>query len=811
MARLRLLARTGAICFVAAAGFVAGGCSPERHSEAIFFTPKRVATARENLRRYAWAKSVFDSLRTLAEDAASRSPEELRAWVPEATPTRAVDCPLCGANWRGYIWEWSPRDPDALRCRRCGGRVVPDAFPANDSVVVHDPQGVRHVLPAYRDPGGKRYLLWERLGYQHLRRVGEWLEALAAVYAVAPEPRLARAARVLLLRLAEVYPGYALHDWTNYGTRSWPRAGKISGWNYEDAVFLVRCGKAFDATSSSPVWTQAERDSVKRGLFRCGADFLTAVRPDQGIVNDIPFRFAGVAWAGRILKDHRVMRWVLDDELGIVPFIRSRWFPDGTWGERSPSYDLMALRSFHEAVEALEGYSDPPGYHGPDRFENVCLRDIRRLREIYEHPFRLTYPDGTLPPLNDSHAGERPPALLAEAGLAWYGTDVFLKNLALALGDTCLARGSAYALFHRPPNAPERLRRLLTVDSSRARSGFRSDYLGLAALRERVFGEEAMLTLQYGGIHGGHDHHDKLDITLFACGREMLSDLGYVYWAHPDRFLWMRRSLAHNTVTVDGINQTLAGGSCVLFAPGSWVQAVEAEAPNVYSLVTTVFDRQLVWVQHGKRGYAVDVFRVRGGNKRDWSVHAETSALTLKGVSLSPVVGVPGCDYAYQQLRQVRAGVLRGPLIAEWVWHRVPAARLRLRLLAPTRARVFVGNGPAQRHLKERGRTLPFLIVRDKDGDATTFVAIWEPTRATRTFLDARLVRCEPEAEGWPVEVALRLDEQTEDRVCTALRDEPALKSTVGQTTFGWTGRIGVVRLRKDRVVRAFWRKAFSP
>ncbi|NOZ57003.1 MAG: hypothetical protein GXO73_09490, partial [Calditrichaeota bacterium] len=492
---------------------------------------------------------------------------------------------------------------------------------------------------------------------------------------------------------------------------------------------------------------------------------------------------------------------------GIVPFIRSRWFPDGTWSERSPSYDLMALRSFHEAVEALEGYSDPPSYQGPDRFENVRLQDVRRLREIYEHPFRLTYPDGTLPPINDSHAGQRPPALLAEAGLAWYGADVFLKNLAVALGDTDLASGSAYALFHRPPDAPERLRRLLTVDSVRARPSFRSDYLGLVALRGHAFGEEAMLTIQYGGVHGGHDHHDKLDLTLFACGREMLSDLGYVYWAHPDRFLWTRRSLAHNTVTVDGINQALSGGSCVLFAPGDWVQAVEAEAPNVYSLVTPVFNRQVVWVQSGERGYAVDIFRVRGGRTRDWSAHAETADLRLKGATLYPVAEVPGCDYAYHQLKGVRSGRVRGPLQVDWVWREKPRARLRLYLLSPTRGQVYVGEGPAQRHQGEQGRTLPFVIVRDQDQEATTFVAVWEPSRGTSAPLEVQLVRCEPGAEGWPVEVAVRVDERTEDRVCTALRDNPGLQSTAG---FGWSGRIGVIRLDRGKVVKAFWRNAFS-
>ncbi|HFE53711.1 MAG TPA: hypothetical protein ENK07_09710, partial [Bacteroidetes bacterium] len=461
--RLRSFGRAGALCLLAAMSLGASGlwAGPVQKETSFAFTPKRVATARENLSRYAWARTVFDSLRARADYAAGRSEAALRAWIPDYAPTRAVDCPRCGANWRGYIWQWSLDDPNALRCRRCGARVVPDDYPRNDSLVVRDPQGRAHVLPVYRSSEGKQYLLWERLAYQHLQQVGRWLEALAAVYAVTGEERYANTIRILLLRLAEVYPGYALHDWTHFGTRPWPRAGKISGWNYEDAVFLVKCGKAFDATAASPVWKTAERDSVKRGLFRCGADFLTAVRPDQGIVNDIPFRFAGVAWAGRILQDHNVMRWVLDDELGIVPFIRSQWLPNGTWIERSPSYDLMALRNFHEAVEAVEGYSDPPDYQGADRYEDVSLLRVRRLRQIYEHPFRITYPDGTLPPINDSHAGQKPPALLAEAALSWYNSDRALFDLATVLGDSSLSRGSAYALFHRPPDAPERLQKLL--------------------------------------------------------------------------------------------------------------------------------------------------------------------------------------------------------------------------------------------------------------------------------------------------------------------------------------------------------------
>ncbi len=801
-------AKNAVYALVCAGALLAGTLSA---GEARFyFTPERVQMARENIRLHEWAKTVFDSLRREADRAVIVAQRGSQDWIAACTPTRVLNCPVCGSWWDQYIWLWSSDEPEVLVCRRCGARVSPIRYPANDTLYVRDPTGTRRAMPVYRDSTGKAYPVLERLAYQKLMQLGRWLEALGCVYVVTGDERYAQAVRRFLLRLAQVYPTYALHDWYHFGTKPWPQAGKISGWDYEDAVLIVQCGKAYDAVRDSPVWCPGERERVKEGIFRSAADFLTALRPDQGIVNAIPFRYAGVAFAGRILRDAEVMRWVLDDELGVATFIRCHWFPDGTWCERSPSYGLMVLRTFHEAVEALMGYSDPPGYRKPDRVEGFDLRRIRRLRNIYEQPFRILYPDGTLPPFNDSCAGDRPRYLLADAGYSWFRSELSLRNLARALGDSLLRRGNVYSLFHRPPDAPERLRELRQAGRSSVDSSYRSDYLGVVALRGRAFGEPAMLTLQYGGIHGAHDHHDKLDITLFACGREMLSDLGYVYWSHPERFVWMRRSLAHNTVTVDGINQALTGGRLILFDEKEWVRAVEADAPNTYSLITDVFDRQVVWIERDGSLSLVDVFRVRGGKYRDWSAHAETEELRLAAPPLQSVAELEGRDYAYEHLKNVRTATITESVRAEWAWRTRPEARLRLYLLSPLPARLYLADAPAQRKMSEAGRLLPYLIVRHAGSAPSTYVAVWEPFRNSPAVAEVRLRRCAQERDDWPVEVELLYRDGENVFVLTSVEDEPTVSSRIGDQQLRWRGRIGAVRVRDAKIAEAIWFRAYS-
>ena len=62
--------------------------------------------------------------------------------------------------------------------------------------------------------------------------------------------------------------------------------------------------------------------------------------------------------------------------------------------------------------------------------------------------------------------------------------------------------------------------------------------------------------LGYGGLMGmGHAHQDKLNVALWAYGREILFDGGGSSYAWDKWRVWSRSSLSHNCVLVDGLGQ----------------------------------------------------------------------------------------------------------------------------------------------------------------------------------------------------------------------------------------------------------------
>jgi uncharacterized heparinase superfamily protein len=172
--------------------------------------------------------------------------------------------------------------------------------------------------------------------------------------------------------------------------------------------------------------------------------------------------------------------------------------PDGVHRERSTHYHCIALRSFAGMRENCRrfGVAVPDGFD--ERLGRACefARDCRR-------------PDGTIPALSDADSGD------------------YTELLALA------AR-----LLERPD--------LLESRSAKFVDG------GYFIEHDR----ERYLIFDCGPLgDGGHGHYDALSIEAWAGERPLVLDPGRYSYAEPER-RWFRGTAAHNTVTVDGLDQT---------------------------------------------------------------------------------------------------------------------------------------------------------------------------------------------------------------------------------------------------------------
>jgi hypothetical protein len=161
----------------------------------------------------------------------------------------------------------------------------------------------------------------------------------------------------------------------------------------------------------------------------------------------------------------------------------------------------------------------------------------------------------------------------------------------------------------------------------------------------------------------GHEHYDSLNLLLFGAGRELVSDLGYTHTiARP----WTMTTAAHNTVLVDGENQSAGAGAAralgnvLLFnADDPDFQVVQANAPGAYAKATT-YQRALIAVRapDGTQ-YVADVFDVAGGAQHDWILHGSAddeqslelqNAQTHEPLSMQPQASLLPADFSFTPL-----------------------------------------------------------------------------------------------------------------------------------------------------------------
>ena len=75
----------------------------------------------------------------------------------------------------------------------------------------------------------------------------------------------------------------------------------------------------------------------------------------------------------------------------------------------------------------------------------------------------------------------------------------------------------------------------------------------------RSYGDECWGVFDTGPLgDGGHGHYDHLAVELWAAGRPLALDAGrFTYADGPDGWRrWFKGTAAHNTVQVDGLDQT---------------------------------------------------------------------------------------------------------------------------------------------------------------------------------------------------------------------------------------------------------------
>ncbi len=674
--------------------------------------PPEIAAAR--------AEAIKAGLRTLLELPDSR----LLELIPTRTGFIACDCPNCDQGVQGGQLQWRLEEPGVLVCRYCRQSYPTPKYPEDRFLEVKDPLGRMQQYPFYQDASGLKYFFQAR-GWR-LARDFFMLAAydLAQVYHFTADQACARKAALILDRFAALYPGFIVvreSSQQDQGFQEHPpydtQGGKWGRWYYDEMPTpLIR---AYDLIWNSGALEKLDeqrgaalRRRVEEDFFR-GAVRHVRTYPEY-YANPSPRIYEGLAVLGRVIGEPDLVHDAARRTQGI--FENSFMF-DGVWKEGTFGYHDMTMRGLEPVLEALAGYSDPPGYADPTdgtRFDHLNPRQqIPMLPVAQKAMERFCYPDGRPLPVHDSWARLR-------------GT--YVKRQPLSSSEPALwpAVGHAYLGRGRGP-------------------------------------DQMQVHLHFGGGYG-HAHNDSLNLALWAHGEELLPDLGYTHTRYRS---WTRSTLAHNTVLVDGHEQQTGSaqqpsdGNLLLFgAAGDVFQVVEASGERSYPERVSAYRRTVMLVGiNAHNAYVVDLFRVVGGNRHEWALHGSADRdqrlevdipMSPYGPSLLPAgvqfvapkteedSGHAGDQNpAYGFVRDVQRGDALAALVGDFRPAEGEGAWLRVHCLPPAGSQVLAGRAPSIRRADENDAHveqfwMPMLLLRTEGNNTgDTFAAVLEPFPAS--------------------------------------------------------------------------------
>ena len=206
-----------------------------------------------------------------------------------------------------------------------------------------------------------------------------------------------------------------------------------------------------------------------------------------GVNNHQTWYNAGLMAIASVLGDEKLVNRVLTMRGGFHDQLARLIDQDGIWYEGTMAYQNYALQAMVQIVDA-------------GRRINLPLEREAEFRTLLMAPTKVCYPNGQFPAINDS---DRLSIRSFDWSFAW-----------------------AAQTYEDWPGEP---RPTIETKSTNLAGA------GLAVLR-RGKGDQAICAmLNYGPHGGGHGHYDKLNLMLYAHGREWLLDPGASISRRQDR------------------------------------------------------------------------------------------------------------------------------------------------------------------------------------------------------------------------------------------------------------------------------------
>jgi ribosomal protein L37AE/L43A len=545
---------------------------------------EQIQHMRANIKKHSAAKKWCQDILQRANEVIDLPTDFFDTFIPDTGLWNRGGnfCPNCvhkkspeGIN--RYFWQWDWKSPDTLTCPYCHITYPHANYPENGILELPRLQKTYtfHILKEELET--KDWRLGDNAGKFvnqpiHVSFTGniralkiQWAIVrtvdLSLAYAFTGKKTYIKPLEKILQRFAQVYSGYLLHSYfqdtvdadPGYATDHadalptvFKRNASISvydgrhGYNHEKtttrftrvATGLWGCSRIATELSTTggaflklfQAYDLVKKHITQKSRQKIEQDFLLELFLDVKAYEPLsnkagPVRASRVAF-GLVYNNKTELNAGLK---GYHKILEGQFHPDGSMKE-SPIYGHKPIgEDLWRIPEMMRGTQD--------------LYANSLLEKAFQAFTDITTPEGKYPPLDDSYV---------YSGTPTRTFDIAAKRCQILIPGDGGAPPSDFAILNTDlSNRPKR------PSSGKA---FNHYYEGrhLACVG---FGSGAKHTQLYflgEDGHRGHRHAGPLTLQLFANGREIFPDLGYIC-DHPGN-QWVKATASHQTITIDGQN-----------------------------------------------------------------------------------------------------------------------------------------------------------------------------------------------------------------------------------------------------------------
>lgn len=509
-------------------------------------------------------------------------------------------------DWYRHSYEGFKKGVDELVDRNPAipvrkGRAFYESCPDDNAVLIFDPYAPEHHVCS---KCGKDWQ-GDKFGGGWVRQFQEWLAK-----------RLIETGIVYRLTGSELYADYirrVLHHFVRH-YKDYPLASNLLGptrlfqSTYLEAFWLTDMVTAFDLVREAACFTGQDHEAVRELFYQSCAVIKSF---DEKRSNRQAFNNVAIGAVGLLYDDKELVEHALNGPHGFSFHMANSLLEDGLWYE-GENYHFATLHHLLNLAE-LARHRDIDLYGGQSGYG--------ALKPMFYGPLQVMYPDLTFPARKDGWFG-RGIAYhkeIYELGYIRYGDE----RLGGLLAQAYQSGGGREALSWRgflylEPELPAQGQQTLRPQGCEEMPG-----TGVAVLRSD--GGATYASLEYGHYGGGHGHPDRLHLSFFAADQPWFLDPG-TGWYHVPELGWYRSTLAHNTVTVDGLSQRPREGRLSAFGSAAGFKVAQAQVEEAYPDVTM---RRTLCLGPG---YLLDVFDLLSDEEHtyDWVLHSRAD-LVLSG------------------------------------------------------------------------------------------------------------------------------------------------------------------------------------